>query len=90
MIRKHGPFAAGLGFAVTVQMTVYLLFGAVPVIAPEIANAHGLDVRLIALYYPLAYTVAFFSSFAIPDLLARLGGAGLGLVCIGAVRQRCS
>jgi predicted MFS family arabinose efflux permease len=83
-IYKGGAFAASLGFAVTAQMTVYLLFGAVPVIAPEIANNRGLDVQLIAFYYPLAYTVAFFSNFSVPRLLSHLGGAGLSLVCIAA------
>jgi len=84
IIRNHRVFCAGLGFAITVQMTVYLLFAAVPVFASEIATAYGVNVHLIAFYYPMAYTVAFFSSFWIPKLLACLGAAGLSVVCIGA------
>jgi len=86
---RRGPMhnsrvvAAGLGFAVTAQMTVSLLVAAVPVIAPEIAKARALDVQLIAFYFPIAYTTAFFSNFAVPKLLPRFGGAGLSLVCIG-------
>ena len=64
-------------------MTVSLLVAAVPVIAPEIAKARGLNVQLIAFYFPIAYTVAFFSNFAVPKLLPRFGGAGLSLLCIG-------
>jgi predicted MFS family arabinose efflux permease len=43
-----------------------------------------LDVQLVALYFPIAYTVAFFTNFSIPRLLPGLGGAGLSLVCIAA------
>jgi MFS family permease len=88
--QRHGPMhksglvATGLGFAVTAQMTVSLLVAAVPVIAPEIAKAQDLDVQLVALYFPIAYTVAFFTNFLIPKLLPGLGGAGLSLICIGA------
>jgi hypothetical protein len=84
IIRQHRILCAGLGFAVTVQTTVYLLFAALPVIASEIANHYRLSAHLIAFYYPLAYTVAFLSNFCIPKLLLRLGGAGLSLVCMAA------
>jgi MFS family permease len=83
-IRNDRALYAGLGFAVTTQMTVYLLFAAVPVIASEIAGNYLFNVRLLSFYYPLAYTVAFFSNFAIPRLLPQLGGAGLSVVCIVA------
>jgi len=82
-MHTSGIVVAGLGFAVTAQMTVSLLVAAVPVIAPEIAKARSLDVQLIAFYFPIAYTVAFFSNLAVPKLLPRFGGAGLSLLCIG-------
>jgi MFS family permease len=82
LMRKSRIVAAGLAFAVTAQMTVSLLVAAVPVIAPELAKASGLDVQLIAFFFPIAFTAAFFSNFAVPKLLPRFGGAGLSLACI--------
>jgi MFS family permease len=81
---KYRVIAAGLGFAVTAQMTIAFLIASVPVIAPEIAAARGLNIHLVALWLPIVYTTAFFFSFMAPKLLSRLGGAGLSLACIGA------
>jgi MFS family permease len=76
-----------LSFAFIAQTTVSLLMLTVPVLAPEIAKGRGLDVHLIALYFPILYTVAIFSNFLTPLLLPRLGGVGYSLFCIvvGAV-----
>ena len=81
-VHKSVVVVVGLGFAVIAQMTVSLVVAAVPVVAPEIAKSRGLNVQLIAFYFPIAYTTAFFSNFAVPKLLPRFGGAGLSLVCI--------
>lgn len=75
--------AATLSFAVKAQLTVSLLTAAVPVIAPAVAKGRGLDVRLVAFYFPIVYGAGFLFSFLIPKLLPRLGGAGLSLLCVG-------
>jgi MFS family permease len=80
---KYRLVATGLGFSVVVQTTVSLLATAVPVLAPAIAKATNLNVKLIAFWFPLVYIVALFSNFTVPKLVHRLGGAGLSLVCIG-------
>ncbi len=80
-------FGGALFFAFIAQTMVSLLILTVPVLAPEIAKGRGLDVHLIALYFPILYTVAIFSNFLTPLLLPRLGGVGYSLFCIviGAV-----
>jgi len=80
VVRLEVPAAVGL--ALVVQTMISLLAASIPVLAPEIAADRGWSVDLIAFYGPILYLAAFFFSFQVPNLLARIGGMGLGLFCI--------
>jgi MFS family permease len=65
-----------------VQTTISLLAACPPVLAPVIAADRGWSTDLVALYAPIAYSVAFLISFVIPRLLSYFGGMGLSLACV--------
>ncbi len=79
--RLEVPLAVGL--SLIVQTTIALLAACVPVLAPAIAADTGWNVNLITFYGPILYLAAFFFSFQVPNILRRVGGMGLSLICVG-------
>lgn len=72
-----------VGISLVVQTMISLFAAGIPVLAPEIAADRGWSVNIIGFYSTVVFIVAFLISFQIPDLLARLGGMGLSLACVG-------
>jgi MFS family permease len=79
--RYEIPAAVIISLAVQTIITLYA--AGIPVLAPAIAADRGWDVTLIGLYPTIVCVVAFLICFQVPGLLARIGGMGLGLACIG-------
>lgn len=78
--RFDAPLALATMLVITTM--VALLGACIPLFAPEVADAHGWSVDVIALYAPLTYGAAFVLNFKVPWLLARFGGMGLSLVSV--------
>ncbi len=73
---------AAVGVSLLVQTMIALLGASVPVLAPAIAADTGWRADLITFYGPILYLAAFFFSFQVPNILNRVGGMGLALICV--------
>lgn len=73
---------AAVGLSLVVQTMISLFAASVPVLAPAIAADTGWNVDLITFYGPILYLAAFLFSFQVPNILGRVGGMGLGLICV--------
>lgn len=78
--RLEVPMAVGL--SLIVQTMISLFAACVPVLAPAIAIDSGWNVGLISFYGPILYLAALFFSFQVPNILRRVGGMGLSLICV--------
>jgi MFS family permease len=74
---------AAVAISLVVQTMISLFAAGIPVLAPEIAADRGWNVNVIAFYPTVVFVVALLISFRVPDLLARIGGMGLSLACVG-------
>ncbi|MGH6671010.1 MAG: MFS transporter [Xanthobacteraceae bacterium] len=74
---------SAVGVSLIVQAIIALLGASVPVLAPAIAANTGWNVNLITFYGPILYLAAFLFSFQVPNILRRVGGMGLSLICVG-------
>ena len=74
---------AAVVISLVVQTMISLFAAGIPVLAPEIAADRGWNVNVIGFYPTVVFVVAFMISFQVPNLLARIGGMGLSLACVG-------
>jgi MFS family permease len=79
---KSYDVLAAVALSLCVQTFISLLAGCVPVLAPEIAKAHGWNVNVITFYPVILYLAAFLISFYVPHLLGWFGGMGLSVLCL--------
>ncbi|WP_375412933.1 MFS transporter [uncultured Bradyrhizobium sp.] len=79
--RRWGP-AAAVAITLVVTVIISLINACVPVLAPKIAADRGWNVALITFYAPTVCVASLCINFLAPFLLRRLGGMGLGLVCV--------
>src|ERR1700730_4368590 len=71
-----------VALSLIVQTVTSLLAACVPVLAPDVAATRGWDVTVVAFYPTVLFAIAFCVSFWVPQLLKRLGGMGLSVVCL--------